>query len=61
MREEDIRKIAFRTCEDHYDFLVTTFDIINPPLTCQSYFHFQALPYKICVSVFDDILIYRKY
>jgi hypothetical protein len=27
---------------------------------CVDEFHFQALPSKMCVSIFDDILIYSK-
>jgi hypothetical protein len=63
IKEEDIKKTAFRMRYGHYNFIVVPFTFSNAPIVfmCLMNGVFRNYLYKFVIVFLDDILIYSNY
>ena len=62
IKDEDIRKTAFRTRYDHYEFTMVPFGLSNTPVVFMCLMNGVFMNYldKFFIVFLDDILVYSK-
>ncbi|GJY49214.1 putative reverse transcriptase domain-containing protein [Tanacetum coccineum] len=62
VREEDIPKTDFRTCYEHFEFVVMPFDLTNAPAIFKDLMNWVCRPMldKSVILFIGDILVYSK-